>query len=149
MQYGIILIIHLFCATIFIGIVAFEVLILEGIRRHLPEKTMSLVEQGIHVRGRKIMPYVVVSLFLSGIYMATIRFAGVSSVFESSFTVLLSIKILLAVSVLTHFILAMKYAICGNMTSKRFKYTHLSVFVHMVLIVILAKGMFFIQLSIT
>lgn len=148
MEYGAILTVHLLCATIFIGIVSFEVLILEGIRKYLPAQTMSLVEQGIHMRGRKVMPYVVVSLFFSGIYLASQRFTGVNSIFESSFTILLSIKILLALSVLTHFIVAMKYAICGNMSSRRFKYTHLSVFIHMLLIIFLAKGMFYLQLPI-
>jgi hypothetical protein len=39
----------------------------------------------------------------------------------------------------------MKYSICGNMTSKRFKYTHLSVFIHMLAIIFLAKGMYYIH----
>lgn len=143
MNSTIILILHLLCATIFIGIVAFEVLILEGIRPHLPAKYMALVEEGIHTRGRKVMPWVVVTLFVTGIHMGVNYMRAMDwQPFNSSFGILLSIKILLAFSVLVHFILAMKHSICGNMTSKRFKYTHLSVFVHMIFIVILAKGMF-------
>jgi hypothetical protein len=41
------------CATIFTGIVTFEVLILEGIRPHLPANYMERVEKGIHTRGKK------------------------------------------------------------------------------------------------
>jgi hypothetical protein len=47
--------------------------------------------------------------------------------------------------VLVHFILAIGHAICGTMSSARLEYTHLSVFVHMILIVILAKAMFFVR----
>lgn len=138
------IIVHLLCATIFMGIVAFEVLILEGIRPHLPAKYMSLVEEGIHKRGRKVMPYVVATLFISGITMAVGYFRGMGwEPFSSSFGIFLSIKILLALSVLIHFILAMKHSICGSMTSLRFKVTHLSVFIHMIFIIILAKGMFY------
>jgi hypothetical protein len=57
--------------------------------------------------------------------------------------VLLSIKIALALSVLVHFISAMRAAADGCMTSDRFRITHISVFIHMVLIVILAKSMFY------
>ncbi|PKG39239.1 CopD family copper resistance protein [Psychromonas sp. Urea-02u-13] len=145
MSYSLLVTVHLLCATLFIGIVAFEVLILEGIRPHLPAKTMSLVEQGIHLRGRKIMPWVVVTLFISGITMATIHYSNIGWPLNSSFGTLLMVKIILAISVLVHFILAMKHSICGDMTSKRFKYTHLSVFFHMLLIILLAKGMFFIS----
>ena len=145
MNYGLLVTLHLLCGAIFIGVVAFEVLILEGIRPHLPAKTMSLVEQGIHLRGRKIMPWVVITLFVSGISMAYIHFSNIGWPFESSFGTLLAVKILLAASVLVHFILAMKHSICGDMTSKRFKYTHLSVFAHMIIIVLLAKAMHFIQ----
>ena len=59
--------------------------------------------------------------------------------------VLLGIKILLAISVLVHFINAMMAAQSGCMDSSRFHRTHLSVLVHMVLIVVLAKAMFFIH----
>lgn len=145
MHYGILVSLHLLCASIFIGIVAFEVLILEGIRPYLPAKSMSLVEQGIHLRGRIIMPFVIATLFITGAMMGYQHLSPLSSPFATSFSTLLTIKITLALSVLVHFILAMKHSICGNMTSKRFKYTHLSVFVHMLGIIFLAKGMYYIQ----
>ncbi|CED58818.1 Putative membrane protein [Moritella viscosa] len=145
MHYGLLVGLHLLCATIFIGVVAFEVLILEGIRQHLPAKTMSLVEQGIHLRGRKIMPFIVATLFITGGFMGYHHLSPLPSPFATSFSTLLTIKIILAVSVLIHFILAMKHSVCGDMTTKIFKYTHLSVFFHMLAIIFLAKGMFYIQ----
>lgn len=137
---------HLMCATIFIGIVAFEVLILEGIRPYLPAQYMQRVETGIHTRAKKIMPWVVALLYITGFTMAIHHFKQLDwAPFESSFGIILSVKILFVMSVLVHFILAMKHSICGTMSSNRFRYTHLSVFLHMIVIVLLAKGMYHIS----
>ncbi len=146
MAHGILVTAHLLCAIVFIGIVTFEVLILESIRSHLPGQTMSLVEEGIHRRARRIMPWIVGLLFVTGAAMAGTTYASsLAAPLASSFGTLLAAKIVLALSVLVHFVLALKHAICGSMTTRRFKYTHLSVFLHMILIVLLAKGMFFVQ----
>ena len=146
MMYNLTVIAHLLCAIVFIGVVFFEVLILEGIRPYLPEKYMALVEEGIHVRARKVMPYFVAVLFLTGISMGYFHMSLLNwSPFSNSFGTLLFVKMLLAFSVLVHFILAMKHSVCGSMSSKRFKYTHYSVFFHMIAIVLLAKLMFFIS----
>ncbi|HVV95913.1 MAG TPA: hypothetical protein VHC92_02100 [Rhodanobacteraceae bacterium] len=148
MLHGVLVTIHLFCAAVFIGVVAFEVLVLEGIRDHLPEKCVALVEEHVHRRGRRIMPWFVGLLFASGIAMAAGTYgAALAHPLASSFGTLLSLKILLAASVLVHFVLAIRHSICGTMSSARFKYTHLSVFIHMILIVILAKAMFFVHWS--
>lgn len=143
MLYPIALIIHLFCATAFIGVVFFEVFILEGMRQHITENTMVELETGLVKRARQIMPYVVGNLFLSGGYLGYTQFQGMGALWQDSFSILLSIKIALALSVLGHFVWALTNAKNGCMNSKKFQLTHVSVFTHMVLIVILAKGMFY------
>lgn len=150
MTHGLLVTVHLLCATVFIGVVAFEVLIFEGLRIHLPARYMLLMEEGIHHRARKIMPWFVALLYLSGLTLTVTAYGQVlrealARPFTSLFGTLLGLKILLALSVLVHFALAMKHSICGSMTSRRFKYTHLSVSLHMVLIVLLAKGMFYLH----
>ncbi|MBS0613742.1 MAG: hypothetical protein JSS24_11275 [Proteobacteria bacterium] len=143
MEHGILVTLHLICATLFIGVVAFEVLILEGIREHLPAATMALVEAGIQQRARRIMPYVVGLLFLSGIGLLTrVYFSAWYPPFSSRFSTLLTVKILLAISVLVQFIVAVRASVCGQLTSLRSKVTHYSVFIHMLLILLLAKAMF-------
>jgi hypothetical protein len=57
---------------------------------------------------------------------------------------LLSVKILLALSVLAHFITAMTLSGTGKLKSWHFKIIHMSVFCHVVLIVFLAKAMFYL-----
>ncbi len=63
----------------------------------------------------------------------------------SSFALLLWIKIALALSVLAHFITAMTLSGTGKLKSRHFQIIHLSVFSHVVLIVFLAKAMFYLS----
>lgn len=145
MSYSMIHLVHLFCAIAFIGVVFFEVFILEGVRDRLGATLMPLVEQGIIARAKRIMPWFVGTLFLSGVVLAYFHYSNLTEPLSSSLGILLGIKILLALSVLAHFVNAMMAAQSGCMDSSRFKWTHLSVFTHMVLIVILAKAMFFFR----
>lgn len=143
-MYPFFLTVHLLCATTFIGVVFFEVLILEGMREKLGPETMERVENGLVNRARKIMPYIVGALFLSGAYLVHEQFRGSGIDWTNSFTVLVSIKIALAISVLIHFVTALRAQFTGCMSSTRFKRTHISVALHMVAIVILAKAMFYV-----
>ena len=147
MNYATIHIVHLLCAVLFIGVVFFEVVILEGVRRRIGDELMPQVEEGIISRAKLVMPWVVATLFLSGIGLTHwhVRGKDWGDLVSSSFHILLGLKILLALSVLIHFITAMRSAQNGCMSSTRFQVTHLSVFVHMLAIVILAKLMFYLS----
>jgi len=137
--------IHLLCATTFIGVVFFEVLLLEGIRKRVGDAVMEQVEVGLIGRARRIMPWVVGTLFATGIYMGYVHFSAMGLSWSNAFSVLLALKALLAFSVLVHFVTALRAAHAGCMSSTRFKYTHFSVAIHMLLIVILAKAMFYVS----
>ncbi|MEZ5524310.1 MAG: hypothetical protein R3E62_04980 [Pseudomonadales bacterium] len=144
MSYGLVHTLHLLLAFVFIGAVFFEVLILESARTRVPKESMRAIQQGIMQRARRLMPPVVLFIFISGGYMAWLHLGGLESLFQTSFSTLLTLKIAIAISVLIHFICAMSLSLRNRMTSFRFKFIHLSVFCHMVLIVLLAKGMFYI-----
>jgi len=64
--------------------------------------------------------------------------------FESTLGTLLSLKILLALSVLAHFIYAVRLGAQGRLKSRQSRLIHLSVFAHVVAIVFLAKAMFYL-----
>jgi len=64
---------------------------------------------------------------------------------DASFGQLLSLKMVIAFSVLGHFFTAMYLARNKKMTCSRFKFIHLSVFCHQIIIVFLAKNMFYIS----
>lgn len=138
------LLLHLFAAFIFVGTVFFEVLMLEGIRRHVPREAMRAVELAIGQRARRFMPFVIVVLYGAGIAMGWQYRHALADPFASTFGTLFGLKVLLALSVLVHFITAIRLSMLGRLRAKHFKYIHLSVFLHMLGIVFLAKAMFYL-----
>ncbi|MBB3239894.1 hypothetical protein FHW68_001385 [Pseudomonas sp. Tn43] len=145
MLYPLFLTFHLFAALIFIGTVFFEVLFLESIRKQLPAKVMLLVEEGIGRRARTLMPWVLLVLFGAGLGMVWLRYLPVlATPMASSFSTLLLLKIMVAVSVLLHFLVALFLFKSGRMNARYLHFIHGSVFCHLVVIVLLAKGMFYL-----
>jgi len=145
MSYPLLLIIHLFAAIMFVGTVFFEVLMLEGIRRHIPKEAMRAVEIAIGTRARRIMPWVLLLLFGAGFGMAWAHRGALAAPFASGFGLLLSVKILLALSVFGHFLTAVTLMRLGRLRARASQRIHISVFVHVVLIVLLAKLMFYMN----
>lgn len=140
--YAILQFLHLLCALLFVGTVFFEVLILESVRRHVPREVMRQVESGIGLRARRLMPWVLLVLYGSGIGMAW-RYRGLlAHPLESSFALMLTAKIVLALSVLGHFLFAMHSRGRGRLFAALFRRLHVSLFWHMLAIVLLAKLMF-------
>jgi hypothetical protein len=144
MGYFALVTLHLFAAIVFVGTVFFEVLILEGIRKPVGRDVMRSVETAIGQRARRLMPFVMLVLYGAGISMAWQYRDTLTHPFDSSFATLLWVKIVLALSVLAHFITAVTLSARGKLKSRHFKLIHLSVFCHVVLIVFLAKAMFYI-----
>jgi hypothetical protein len=145
MGYFALVTLHLFAAIMFVGTVFFEVLILEGIRRPVGRDAMRSVEAAIGRRARRLMPFVILVLYGAGVGMAWQYRDILAHPFGSSFATLLWIKILLATSVLGHFVTAVTLGARGKLKSRHFKLIHLSVFCHAALIVFLAKAMFYIM----
>lgn len=143
MSYPLLVLLHLFAALFFIGTVFFEVLMLEGIRKRLPRETMRSVEIEIGTRARKIMPWVLLVLYSAGIALAWNYREALADPFARPMGLLLGLKIILATSVFGHFLTAMTLRKKGRLKTRHFQIIHLSVFCHMVAIVILAKTMFY------
>ncbi|SHH54591.1 CopD family copper resistance protein [Pollutimonas bauzanensis] len=145
MSYSILITLHLFAAFIFVGTVFFEVLILEGIRKNVARDAMREVERAIGRRARQIMPWTLLVLYSAGIGMAWNYRAILAHPLDSSFGTLLTIKIVLALSVLGHFITAMVLGSKGLLKTRYVQRIHISVFTHMVGIVLLAKAMLYLK----
>ena len=143
--YPFLLVLHLLCAIAFGGTVFFEVLILEGVRRHVPARVMTLVEGGVGKRARQVIPWVLLVLYGSGLSMAWQHRTALAHPLSSSFGLLLTIKITLALSVFGHFLFAMAMHRRGRLASHLLRRIHLSVFFHVLAIVVLAKAMFFLH----
>lgn len=136
---------HLFAAIMFVGTVFFDVLILEGVRKPIGREAMRTIELAIGRRARRLMPFVMLVLYGAGFGMAWQYRSILAHPLATSFALLLSIKIVLALSVLAHFIIAMTLSSTGKLKSHHFKLIHLSVFCHVVLIVFFAKAMFYLS----
>ena len=146
MPYGLLLTLHLLAAIAFAGTVFFEVVMLEGVRRHLPPEAMRAVERAIGNRATTIMPWVLLTLYAAGLGLAWQHRAALAQPLASSFGLLLALKIVLAVSVFGHFATAMMWRRRGVLNGRRSRRLHLSVFTHVLAIVLLAKAMFHLPL---
>ena len=144
-SYHLFLMLHLFAAIAFVGTVFFEVVMIEGVRRHLPHATMREVERALGNRATAIMPWVLLTLYAAGIALAWRHRAVLEQPLASSFGTLLALKIVLAVSVFGHFVTAMRWRRRGKLGGRRSRRLHLSVFGHVIAIVLLAKAMFYVN----
>lgn len=141
MSYGWLLTLHLLAAIAFAGTVFFEVVMLAGVRRHLPRETLREVERAIGNRATAVMPWVLLTLYAAGIGLAWQHRAAWMQPLASSFGLLLALKIALAVSVFGHFVTAMVWRRRGVLGGRASQRLHLSVFAHVLAIVLLAKAM--------
>ena len=101
-------------------------------------------EAAVSRRARKVMPWVVALLFISGLLMAHRYSALLTQPLASAFGLQLSLKIVLAASVLGHFVVAVTKMRQGTLTAAWSRYIHVAVLVQIILIVLLAKTMFYL-----
>jgi hypothetical protein len=106
---------------------------------------MRLVEGGTGKRARQVIPWVLLVLYGSGLSMAWQHRAALAHPLSSSFGLLLAVKVTLALSVFGHFLFAMAMRRRGGLAGSLFRRIHLSVFIHVLAIVVLAKTMFFLH----
>lgn len=144
-MYAVAHVVHLLMAFGFVGIVFFEVMMLEAVRSRVSKNAMNDVERALGQRARRIVPFIILLLYGSGIAMAGAYGALLADFGQSSFGTQLLLKIVLAVSVFGHFATAMTLMWRRSMTPRRSRIIHYSVFAHAVLIVLLAKTMFYLS----
>ncbi|WP_338476940.1 hypothetical protein [Pseudomonas khavaziana] len=143
MIYPFLLVIHLLAAIAFIGTLFFEVVIWHHARQQLPDAPRSTADQAIALRSRKVLHGVVVLLYGAGISLAWQYRGALSQPPASSLGVLLSLKILLALSIIGHYLLLAYWLKNARLSAQRAGWIRRSILGHMVLIVILAKAMFY------
>ncbi|MEB0121570.1 hypothetical protein QN391_12795 [Pseudomonas sp. CCI1.2] len=142
-MYPFLLVTHLLAAVAFIGTLFFEVVIWHHARQQLPQAPQSTADQAIAVRSRKVLHGVVLLLYGAGISLAWQYRGALSQPLGSSFGTLLSLKILLALSIIGHYLLLAYWLKSARLTAHRASWIRRSILGHMVLIVILAKAMFY------
>lgn len=142
MIYPLLLVLHLLAAAAFIGALFFEVAILQALRRQLPPASLAVLDPALSRRARTVLHWVVLVLYGAGIALAWHHRAALSQPLASTFASLLSLKILLALSIVGHYLLLALLLRSGRMTAARSRLIHWAIFAQMIAIVLLAKGMF-------
>lgn len=140
--YPILLIIHLFCAIIFLGYIFCDVVLLGLVRKHLGDEWADKTWSVVSPRATKIMPICLLTLVITGFGMITryVKFSqGYEAFFGSNLQTLLTIKMLLA---LITFSLAFFSIFSFFVLKKQIfyaKYLHKIAFVFGAIIVLFAK----------
>lgn len=144
--YPILLIIHIFCAIIFLGYIFCDVVLLNLVRKRLGDEWADKTWSVVSPRASKIMPICLLVLVITGFGMVTkyIKFSqGYEAFFGSNLQTLLTIKMILALSI---FLLAFCSIISFYVFKKPIfyaKYIHEIVLFLGIFVVLLAKLAFF------
>lgn len=144
MSYSVLHVVHLLAAIFFIGTLFFEVMILGRIREQIGE-SMPLVERAVGARSRVVLHWVVLFVYGAGIGLGWYHREALADPLASSFATLLTLKIVLAIGVFFTFGLVAVLLRKGRMTPARYRAIHWAIFVQMIGIVLLAKGMFYVH----
>jgi hypothetical protein len=145
MSYSLLHTLHLLGAIAFIGTLFFEVIILAKVKPQLAPGAVLELEQALGKRTRTVLHWVVLLVYGAGLGLAWYHRQALSDPFASSFATLLSLKIVLAVSVFLSFGLVAMLLRSGRMSPSLYRKLHWAVLAQMLGIVLLAKGMFYIQ----
>lgn len=106
MSHQLIVLIHLICAVLFVGAVAMEVFILEPVRKQIGDAVFQKVEFHLFRRIRRTYPLAVIPLYVTGFYMYfghIDNYGGFSELIATSFGQLLTLKMTIALGLLTIF----------------------------------------------
>ncbi|MGZ0714231.1 hypothetical protein [Pseudomonas palleroniana] len=137
-MYSWLLIVHLLAAIAFIGTLFFEVVVWHSAREELAWSAQFTSEQAIARRSRRVLHLVVIVLYSAGLGLA---WHWWSMPWTGRFALLLSLKILLALSIIGHYLLLAYWLSRKRLSAKRALWLRRSILAHMVLIVILAKSL--------
>ncbi|WP_068805984.1 hypothetical protein [Thauera phenolivorans] len=106
MDHQLVVMFHLLCAVLFVGAVAMEVLILEPVRKLIGDELFQQVEFYLFRRIRRTYPFAVIPLYITGFYMYfgyIESFGGFAAFIDTRFGMMLTVKMSLALGLLTIF----------------------------------------------
>ncbi|MFA7083801.1 MAG: hypothetical protein WC141_04615 [Arcobacteraceae bacterium] len=142
MEYSIVLIVHLFCAIIFLGFVFADLFVLPVIKKVLTGQEQEKVMTVISSRARMIFPLSVLILILSGGYMLASYINSELGVFNTKLQLLLLFKVFLALMIASGVVYSIVNKVLKKTPHPIMKHFHKFVLLSGILIVILAKIMF-------
>ena len=142
MIYTLIKTLHLLAAIAFVGTLFVQVVILWSASRSLDGSVRQQLSQGIGQRARKVIHWVALVLYGAGFMLAMQYKPLLADPSATRFGTLLSIKILLALLIIGHYV-ALIFLRRGSRIGERGMHLlNISLLVHAVLVVVIAKFMF-------
>lgn len=144
LSYNLALILHLLCAIAFIGFVFADVIILPVMQKVLKEEDLQKVKQVISNRARKIFPLSLLLLVLTGGFMFSKYINSNVGFFETQMQELLWVKFALAMLIVSGVVYSLSCKVLKKQPASIMVHFHKFVLVLGLIIVILAKVMFFV-----
>lgn len=144
MSYTLVVILHLFCAIVFLGFVFADLFVLPVMKKVLAEPEYQKVMNAISGRARMIFPLSVLTLILSGGFMFTKYINSELGIFNSSLQLLLILKAFLALVIASGIIYSLICKLLKKTPHPMMKHFHKFVLVTGILIIALAKFMFIV-----
>ncbi|MBF7729064.1 hypothetical protein [Pseudomonas sp. N040] len=144
-SYALLHLLHLLAAIGFIGTLFYEVIILARVKPQLDPGQLAVLEPALAARTRRVLHAVVLLLYGAGLGLAWQHRQALSAPLASSFASLLTLKIVLALSVVASYAAVAMLLRRGRMTPRLYRRLHWAVLAQMLAIVVLAKAMFYLH----
>lgn len=145
MLYALLLILHLAAAVAFIGTLFYQVVIWRAASAGLPQAALGELSARLSQVTRRVLHGVVLVLYGAGLGLAWQHRAALADPLSSAFASLLSLKILLALSIVGHYLAIALLLRRGRLDARRSQRLHLAILLQMGLILVLAKAMFYLS----
>lgn len=133
---------HLLAAIAFIGTLFFQVLILAPASRRLAPAVREAIGPVLGQQARHVIHFVALVLYGAGLTLAWPYRTLLANPLSSTFTILLSLKILLAFLIIGHYVALIFLRRGRHIGERGMHWLNVSLLLHAVLLVVCAKSMF-------
>ncbi|WP_256669868.1 MULTISPECIES: hypothetical protein [Pseudomonas] len=133
---------HLLAAATFIGSLFFQIFVLWPASRQLPAQSLSELDQSVRRRFMLVIHLVALVLYGAGFGLLTNYWKHLQTPFSSNFSMLLSLKLILATSIIVHYLALAATRRRAPVGPVGMRWINISLLLHAALIVVCAKAMF-------
>lgn len=133
---------HLLAAATFIGSLFFQIFVLWPASRKLPADTLSDLDQSVRRRFTLVIHLVALVLYGAGFGLLTNYWKHLHTPFASNFSMLLSLKLILATAIIVHYLVLAATRRRAPVGPVGMRWVNTSLLLHAALIVVCAKAMF-------
>lgn len=138
------LIVHVFCAIIFVGYLFFDVVIFSKAKKNLKQELRTEVQEVITKKAIKIMPICVLLLLLTGGMMMSKWVGSQIGYFDTTFQQIFMLKVFFACLIFIMVALSLSYKFILKKPNPLNKIIHPLALTLAILIVLCAKLMFYV-----